>query len=193
MVAVMIAAILGGTAFLYSRTGTDALPQETVTFSEQTLRLTAGAGSSRCWAIRSTRPTKAEQALTDAGARASPILLLVLPDWVTAAELQIRPGTGLRPTALPAHYTQNRGLSDHRDRAPRQSQANPTVATTAPATMAMIRSPETPSAAAAAALAVRHSGPPQTIWAPSGSARPPAASDYLPVTCSAERRPLSYT
>ena len=32
MVAVMIAAILGGTAaFLYSRTGTDALPQEAVT------------------------------------------------------------------------------------------------------------------------------------------------------------------
>ena len=38
MVAVMIAAILGGTAaFLYSRTGTDALPQEAVTFGEQTL------------------------------------------------------------------------------------------------------------------------------------------------------------
>ena len=37
MVAVMIAAILGGTAaFLYSRTGTDALPQEAVTFGEQT-------------------------------------------------------------------------------------------------------------------------------------------------------------
>ena len=38
MVAVMIAAILGGTAaFLYSRTGADALPQEAVTFGEQTL------------------------------------------------------------------------------------------------------------------------------------------------------------
>ena len=38
MVAVMIAAILGGTAaFLYSRTGADALPQEAVTFREQTL------------------------------------------------------------------------------------------------------------------------------------------------------------
>ena len=38
MVAVMIAAILGGTAaFLYSRTGTDALPQEAVTFGEQAL------------------------------------------------------------------------------------------------------------------------------------------------------------
>ena len=38
MVAVMIAAILGGTAaVLYSRTGTDDLPQEAFTFGEQTL------------------------------------------------------------------------------------------------------------------------------------------------------------
>lgn len=60
MVVLMVALILGGTAaFLYSRTGQDALPQEPVTFGETTLNPTGGTGSCRFWAIPSTKPIKA--------------------------------------------------------------------------------------------------------------------------------------
>ncbi len=47
--------------FLYSRTGTDAQPQEAVTFGEQTLEPNGWSWVIRCWAIRSTRPTKARR------------------------------------------------------------------------------------------------------------------------------------
>ena len=92
MVAVMIAAILGGTAaFLYSRTGTDALPQEAVTFGEQTLEPNGWS-----WVIpvlgdkvNKTYESPTNLTVQKLGTFTDTVPQLVLPDWVTAAELQI--------------------------------------------------------------------------------------------------------
>ena len=101
MVAVMIAAILGGTAaFLYSRTGTDALPQEAVTFGEQTLEPNGWS-----WVIpvlgdkvNKTYESPTNLTVQKLGTFTDTVPQLVLPDWVTAAELQITApdGTSLK-------------------------------------------------------------------------------------------------
>ena len=89
MVAVMIAAILGGTAaFLYSRTGTDALPQEAVTFGEQTLEPNGWS-----WVIpvlgdkvNKTYESPTNLTVQKLGTFTDTVPQLVLPDWVTAAQ-----------------------------------------------------------------------------------------------------------
>ena len=99
MVAVMIAAILGGTAaFLYSRTGTDALPQEAVTFGEQTLEPNGWS-----WVIpvlgdkvNKTYESPTNLTVQKLGTFTDTVPQLVLPDWVTAAELQIAAPDGTR-------------------------------------------------------------------------------------------------
>lgn len=128
MVAVMIAAILGGTAaFLYSRTGTDALPQEAVTFGEQTLEPNGWS-----WVIpvlgdkvNKTYESPTNLTVQKLGTFTDTVPQLVLPDWVTAAELQIAAPDGTVWTGRTGRlqylylYTKRR-LSDHRDRAPQQ-------------------------------------------------------------------------
>ncbi len=90
MVAVMVAAILGGTAaFLYSRTG-GRPPQEPVQFGDITLESTAGTGLSRCWVTKSQNIRKAhkfDRAETGHFHRYHP--QLTLPAWVTSATVQI--------------------------------------------------------------------------------------------------------
>lgn len=128
MVAVMIAAILGGTAaFLYSRTGTDALPQEAVTFGEQTLEPNGWS-----WVIpvlgdkvNKTYESPTNLTVQKLGTFTDTVPQLVLPDWVTAAELQHRRarrhGLDRRTGRLQYLYLYTkRRLSDHRDRAPQQ-------------------------------------------------------------------------
>lgn len=115
MVAVMIAAILGGTAaFLYSRTGTDALPQEAVTFGEQTLEPNGWS-----WVIpvlgdkvNKTYESPTNLTVQKLGTFTDTVPQLVLPDWVTAAELQITAPDGTVWTGALADcntytYTQN--------------------------------------------------------------------------------------
>ena len=115
MVAVMIAAILGGTAaFLYSRTGTDALPQEAVTFGEQTLEPNGWS-----WVIpvlgdkvNKTYESPTNLTVQKLGTFTDTVPQLVLPDWVTAAELQIAAPDGTVWTGALADcntytYTQN--------------------------------------------------------------------------------------
>ena len=92
MVAVMIAAILGGTAaFLYSRTGTDALPQEAVTFGEQTLEPNGWS-----WVIpvlgdkvNKTYESPTNLTVQKLGTFTDTIPQLTLPAWVTSATVQI--------------------------------------------------------------------------------------------------------
>ena len=112
MVAVMIAAILGGTAaFLYSRTGTDALPQEAVTFGEQTLEPNGWS-----WVIpvlgdkvNKTYESPTNLTVQKLGTFTDTVPQLVLPDWVTAAELQI---IAFRSSAIKCNAVLRSGVVD---------------------------------------------------------------------------------
>ena len=92
MVAAMVAAILGGTAaFLYSRTGEDRLPQQPVQFGG--LTLTANGWD---WAIpvlgdkvSKTYESPTNLTVQKLGTFTDTIPALTLPEWVTAAEVQI--------------------------------------------------------------------------------------------------------
>ena len=92
MVAAMVAAILGGTAaFLYSRTGKDALPQEAVTFGEIELEPN---GWSWVIPVLGDKVSKTYESPTNLtvqklGTFTDTTPQLVLPAWVTAAEVQI--------------------------------------------------------------------------------------------------------
>ena len=92
MVAAMVAAILGGTAaFLYSRTGADKLPQEAVTFGEQEL-------TSNGWdwtiPVLGDKVSKSYESPTNLtvqklGTFTDTVPQLVLPGWVTTAQVQL--------------------------------------------------------------------------------------------------------
>ena len=92
MVAAMVAAILGGTAaFLYSRTGEDRLPQQPVQFGG--LTLTANGWD---WTIpvlgdkvSKTYESPTNLTVQKLGTFTDTIPALTLPEWVTAAEVQI--------------------------------------------------------------------------------------------------------
>ena len=92
MVAAMVAAILSGTAaFLYSRTGEDRLPQQPVQFGG--LTLTANGWD---WAIpvlgdkvSKTYESPTNLTVQKLGTFTDTIPALTLPEWVTAAEVQI--------------------------------------------------------------------------------------------------------
>ena len=92
MVVLMVALILGGTAaFLYSRTGEDALPQEPVTFGETTLEPNGwdwvvpvlGDSVSKNYQSPTNLTVQKLGTFTDA------LPQLVLPEWVTRAEVTI--------------------------------------------------------------------------------------------------------
>ena len=97
MVAVMIAAILGGTAaFLYSRTGTDALPQEAVTFGEQTLEPN---GWSWVIPVLGDKVNKTYESPTNLTVQKLGVLYtahpeLTLPDWTGYTALTIQNAAG---------------------------------------------------------------------------------------------------
>ena len=92
MVVVMVAVILGGAAaFLYSRTGEDSLPQEAVTFGEVTLEPNGWD-----WGVPvlGDAVNKKYQSLTNLtvqklGTFTDGVPQLVLPAWVTRAEITI--------------------------------------------------------------------------------------------------------
>ncbi len=92
MVAVMVAAILGGAAaFLYSRTGEDALPQEPVTFGETELEPN---GWDWTVPVLGDKVNKTYQSATNLtvqklGTFSEAVPQLVLPEWVTSAEVEI--------------------------------------------------------------------------------------------------------
>lgn len=92
MVIVMVGVILGGTAaFLYSRTGEDSLPQEAVTFGETALEPN---GWDWVVPVLGDKVNKTYQSLTNLtvqklGTFTDTIPQLVLPDWVTRAEVTI--------------------------------------------------------------------------------------------------------
>ena len=93
MVIAMVALILGGTAaFLYSRTGEKDLPQEAVTFGD-----TALTPNGWDWTIPvlGDKVSKHYQSPTNLtvqklGTFTDTAPQLVLPDWVTRAEVTIR-------------------------------------------------------------------------------------------------------
>ena len=97
MVAVMIAAILGGTAaFLYSRTGTDALPQEAVTFGEQTLEPN---GWSWVIPVLGDKVNKTYESPTNLTVQKLGVLYtahpeLTVPDWTGYTALTIQNAAG---------------------------------------------------------------------------------------------------
>ena len=92
MVIVMVALILGGTAaFLYSRTGEDSLPQEAVTFGDVTLEPN---GWDWVVPVLGDSVNKTYQSLTNLtvqklGTFTDAVPQLVLPAWVTRAEITI--------------------------------------------------------------------------------------------------------
>ena len=92
MVVLMVALILGGTAaFLYSRTGEDALPQEPVTFGETTLEPN---GWDWVVPVLGDSVSKNSQSPTNLtvqklGTFTDTLPQLVLPEWVTRAEVTI--------------------------------------------------------------------------------------------------------
>lgn len=92
MVIVMVALILGGTAaFLYSRTGEDSLPQEAVTFGDTALEPN---GWDWVVPVLGDSVNKTYQSLTNLtvqklGTFTDAVPQLVLPAWVTRAEITI--------------------------------------------------------------------------------------------------------
>lgn len=92
MVVLMVALILGGTAaFLYSRTGEDALPQEPVTFGETTLEpngwdwVVPVLGDS----VSKNYQNPTNLTVQKLGTFTDTLPQLVLPEWVTRAEVTI--------------------------------------------------------------------------------------------------------
>lgn len=92
MVAVMVAAILGGTAaFLYNRTGEDALPQEPVQFGDITLESNGWDWTVPVLGDKVTKTYESPTNLTvqKLGTFTDTIPQLTLPAWVTSATVQI--------------------------------------------------------------------------------------------------------
>ena len=92
MVAAMVAAILGGTAaFLYSRTGADKLPQEAVTFGEQELTANGWDWTIPVLGDKVSKPYESPTNLTvqKLGTFTDTVPQLVLPGWVTTAQVQL--------------------------------------------------------------------------------------------------------
>lgn len=92
MVAAMVAAILGGTAaFLYSRTGEDALPQEPVQFGDITLESNGWDWTVPVLGDKVTKTYESPTNLTvqKLGTFTDTIPQLTLPAWVTSATVQI--------------------------------------------------------------------------------------------------------
>ena len=92
MVIAMVALILGGTAaFLYSRTGEDSLPQEPVSFGETPLEpngwdwVVPVLGDS----VKKTYQSLTNLTVQKLGTFTDSVPQLVLPDWVTRAEVTI--------------------------------------------------------------------------------------------------------
>lgn len=92
MVVLTVALILGGTAaFLYSRTGEDALPQEPVTFGETTLEpngwdwVVPVLGDS----VSKNYQSPTNLTVQKLGTFTDTVPQLVLPEWVTRAEVTI--------------------------------------------------------------------------------------------------------
>lgn len=92
MVVLMVALILGGTAaFLYSRTGEDSLPQEPVTFGELALEpngwdwVVPVLGDS----VNKTYQSPTNLTVQQLGTFTDTIPQLMLPEWVTGAEVTI--------------------------------------------------------------------------------------------------------
>lgn len=92
MVVLMVALILGGTAaFLYSRAGEDALPQEPVTFGETTLEpngwdwVVPVLGDS----VSKNYQSPTNLTVQKLGTFTDTLPQLVLPEWVTRAEVTI--------------------------------------------------------------------------------------------------------
>ena len=92
MLAVLVAAILGGTAaFLYSRTGEDALPQEPVQFGDITLESNGWDWTVPVLGDKVTKTYESPTNLTvqKLGTFTDTIPQLTLPAWVTSATVQI--------------------------------------------------------------------------------------------------------
>ena len=92
MVAVIVAAILGGTAaFLYNRTGEDALPQEPVQFGDITLESNGWDWTVPVLGDKVTKTYESPTNLTvqKLGTFTDTIPQLMLPAWVTSATVQI--------------------------------------------------------------------------------------------------------
>lgn len=110
MVIAMVALILGGTAaFLYSRTGEKDLPQEAVTFGD-----TALTPNGWDWTIPvlGDKVSKHYQSPTNLtvqklGTFTDTAPQLVLPDWVTRAEVTITApdGTAVFPRDMDSRFT----------------------------------------------------------------------------------------
>ena len=102
MVAVMVAVILGGAAaFLYSRTGEDALPQQPVTFGEAALEPN---GWEWVVPVLGDKVSKTYQSPTNLtvqklGTFSESVPQLALPEWVTSAEVEITAPDGTTWTA----------------------------------------------------------------------------------------------
>ncbi len=118
MVIVMVGVILGGTAaFLYSRTGEKDLPQEAVTFRETALEPN---GWDWVVPVLGDKVNKHYQSLTNLtvqklGTFTDTSPQLVLPDWVTRAEVTITAPDGTVWTGGAAScntytYTQQRSV-----------------------------------------------------------------------------------
>ena len=92
MVAVMVALILGGAAaFLYSRTGEDSLPQEPVTFGEQALEPNGWDWTVPVLgdAVNKTYHSPTNLTVQQLGTFSDSVPQLVLPAWVTRAEITL--------------------------------------------------------------------------------------------------------
>ena len=92
MVAAMVALILGGAAaFLYSRTGEDSLPQEPVTFGGQALEPNGWDWTVPVLgdAVNKTYHSPTNLTVQQLGTFSDSVPQLVLPAWVTRAEITL--------------------------------------------------------------------------------------------------------
>ena len=102
MVAAMVALILGGAAaFLYSRTGEDSLPQEPVTFGEQALEPNGWDWTVPVLGdvVNKTYQSPTNLTVQQLGTFSDGVPQLVLPAWVTRAEIVITAPDGTVWTA----------------------------------------------------------------------------------------------
>lgn len=115
MVAAMVALILGGAAaFLYSRTGEDSLPQEPVTFGEQALEPNGWDWTVPVLgdAVNKTYHSPTNLTVQQLGTFSDSVPQLVLPAWVTRAEITLTAPDGTAwaadaETCNTYTYTQN--------------------------------------------------------------------------------------
>ena len=116
MVIAMVALILGGTAaFLYSRTGEKDLPQEAVTFGDNALTPNGWDWTIPVLGDKVSKHYESPTNLTvqKLGTFTDTAPALVLPDWVTRAEVSIT-----APDGTVLYLYGQRRLSDHRQGLP---------------------------------------------------------------------------